>query len=104
VHQFSLIGEHAMIGGGFRITQDVPPYAIVGGYPARVLTINKIGLERRGFTPAEVKDLSRAFRILYRSGLNLTQAMERLIAEGPQAPHVKRLIEFYGQSERGVMR
>lgn len=104
VHQFSLIGEHVMIGGGFRITQDVPPFAVVGGYPARVLSVNKIGLERRGFKPDEVKDLSRAFRILYKSGLNVTQAMERLNAEGPRTPHVKRLIEFYAQSDRGVMR
>lgn len=104
VHQFSKIGEHAMIGGGFRVTQDVPPFAIVAGYPLRVLSINKIGLERRGFSPDQVAALSRAFRILYRSGLNLAQAMDKLKTEGPHSADVARLIEFYAQSERGVMR
>lgn len=104
VHQFSLIGAHVMVGGGFRVTQDVPPYAVVGGYPLKVLTVNKIGLERRGFTPEQIKALSGAFRILFRSGLNLTQAMDKLKSEGAKTAEVEHLIGFFTKSERGVMR
>jgi UDP-N-acetylglucosamine acyltransferase len=104
VHQFSLIGAHAMIGGGFRVTQDVPPYAIVGGYPARVLTINRVGLERRGFTPERLEALNHAFRVLFRSKLNLSQALQKLKDEGVDSTDVQYLLEFFERSERGVMR
>lgn len=104
VHQFSLVGEHAMVGGGFRVTQDVPPYAIVGGYPLRVVSVNRIGLERREFSADRIEAISRAFRTLFRSKLNLKQALEKLESEGPHTPDVKRLIQFFAESERGVMR
>ncbi|MBD3298418.1 MAG: acyl-ACP--UDP-N-acetylglucosamine O-acyltransferase, partial [candidate division Zixibacteria bacterium] len=104
VHQFSLIGEHAMIGGGFRVTQDVPPYAVVAGYPARVVSVNRVGLERRGFKKEQLDALSRAFRLLYRSKFNTKQAIAKLREDGPHTDEVKRLLAFYDQSERGVMR
>lgn len=104
VHQFSLIGEHAMIGGGFRVTQDVPPYAVVAGYPLRVVSVNRIGLERRGFPKEKVEALSKAFRLLYRSKLNAKQALTKLNDDGPHTDEVRRIIDFYEQSERGVMR
>jgi UDP-N-acetylglucosamine acyltransferase len=104
VHQFSMIGVHAMVGGGFRITQDVPPYAIVGGYPAKVISVNKIGLERRGFAPESVATLSRAFRVLFRSGLNHKQAVEKLKTDGLESVEITHLLEFITSSERGVMR
>ncbi|MEW5701435.1 MAG: acyl-ACP--UDP-N-acetylglucosamine O-acyltransferase [Candidatus Zixiibacteriota bacterium] len=104
VHQFSKIGAHAMVGGGFRVTQDVAPYVIVGGYPLKTLSINRIGLERRGFSAEQVAAVSRSFRILFRSGLNMTQAMEKLRAEAPDTPETRYLIEFVGGSERGIVR
>jgi UDP-N-acetylglucosamine acyltransferase len=104
VHQFSMIGAHVLVGGGFRVTQDVPPYAIVGGYPLRVVSVNKIGLERRGFSAEQVTALSRAFRILFRSGLNRTQAFEKLQTDGLDSPEVKHVLDFIASSERGVMR
>ena len=104
VHQFSLIGDHVMVGGGFRVTQDVPPYAIVGGYPCRVISVNKIGLVRRGFSEEQVTELSRAFRILFRSKLNHTQALQRLHDEKLDSPEVRHVLEFIASSERGVMR
>jgi UDP-N-acetylglucosamine acyltransferase len=104
VHQFSMIGAHALIGGGFRVTQDVPPYAVVGGYPSRIVSVNKIGLSRRGFPPESIASLSRAFRILFRSGLNQTQAVERLHADGLDSPEIKHVLEFIASSKRGVMR
>lgn len=104
VHQFSLIGEHVMVGGGFRVTQDVPPYAIAAGYPLRVVSVNRIGLERRGFSKEKVEALSKAFRLLYRSKLNAKQALAKLEADGPHTEEVSRIIDFYAKSERGVMR
>lgn len=104
VHQFSLIGAHAMIGGGFRVTQDVPPYAIVAGYPLKVISVNRIGLERRGFAPEQIKALSQAFRALYRSKMNTSQALQKLSTDGPHTGEVKHILEFYEKSERGVMR
>jgi len=104
VHQFTRIGAHAMVGGGFRVTSDVPPYAIVGGYPLKVSAVNRIGLERRGFTPEQIKALSSAFRTLYRSGLNTTQALEKIRAEGVTTAEVEHLLDFYEKSERGVLR
>ena len=104
VHQFSQIGEHVMIGGGFRVTQDVPPFAVVGGYPARIISVNRIGLERREFTTDQIKALTHAFRILFRSGLNRTQAIEKLKSESTRTPEVEHLLDFFAKSERGVMR
>jgi UDP-N-acetylglucosamine acyltransferase len=104
VHQFSMIGEHVLVGGGFRVTQDVPPYAIVGGYPCRVVSVNKIGLERRGFSEEQVTTLSRAFRILFRSKLNHTQALEKLRDEKLDSSEIRHLLEFIASSKRGVMR
>ena len=104
VHQFTQIGEHAMVGGGFRVTQDVPPFAVVGGYPARIISVNRIGLERRGFTADQVKALTHAFRILFRSGLNRTQAIEKLKSEGARTSEIEHLLGFFAKSERGVMR
>lgn len=104
VHQFSMVGAHAMVGGGFRVTQDVPPYAIAGGYPARVVSVNKIGLERRGFSEEQVTALTRAFRILFRSKLNQTQALERLRSDGLDSAEIQHLLQFIESSERGVMR
>lgn len=104
VHQFSLIGEHAMIGGGFRVTQDVPPFAIVGGYPLRVVSVNRIGLERREFDKERIEAISRAFRTLFRSKLNLKQALAKLESEGEHTPDVQRLIAFFAESERGAIR
>jgi UDP-N-acetylglucosamine acyltransferase len=104
VHQFTMIGAHAMVGGGYRVNQDVPPYAIVAGYPLKVVSVNRVGLERRGFTAEQIKAISRAFRVLFRSGMNTAQALEELKSAGPETPEVRHLLEFYAKSERGVMR
>ncbi len=104
VHQFTLIGAHCMIGGGFRVTQDVPPYIVVGGYPLRILSLNKIGLGRRDFSTEQIAALSRAFRILFRSGLNRSQGLQKLKDDGPHTPETEHLIEFFAKSTRGVLR
>lgn len=103
VHQFCRIGEFAMLGGCAKVVQDVPPYMIADGHPAHVRTINKIGMERHGLDDEARRLAERAHRILYREGLNRTQALERLRAERDDARGtLARLIAFVEQTERGL--
>lgn len=104
VHQFCLIGPHVMVGGGFRVTQDIVPYVTTGGYPLKTLSVNRIGLERRGFTPEQIGAISKAFRTIFRAGLNMTQALEKLKSEGPHTPETELMIEYASRSERGIIR
>ncbi len=78
VHQFVRIGRQAMVGGMARIDRDVPPYMLVEGNPARVRTLNLVGLKRSGMSPGNLQILKKAFRILYRSNLSFTDALEQL--------------------------
>ena len=104
VHQFVKIGAHSMIGGGFRVQQDICPYALVGGYPLRVVGINSIGLKRRGFSTEVVRQLEKAFKILFFSKLNTTQAVERIKDEIEIIPEVKVILDFLERSERGIVK
>lgn len=104
VHQFVAIGCHAFVGGGSRVPQDVPPFVKAAGNPLRACGLNAIGMDRRGI-PAEVRlELKRAYRILYRSQLNVTQALDRILRELKPYPEVHELVEFVRSSERGIVR
>jgi len=103
VHQFCRIGTHAMVGGMASIRQDVPPYMIVDGNPAETQAPNSVGLQRRGFSAESRAALKDAFRILYREGLNRTQAIERIQYEVVDLPEIQRLVAFYKTSQRGVL-
>lgn len=103
VHQFCRVGQHAMVGGGAKVVQDVPPYVIITGYPATVRAINKVGLERSGYTAEEMDRVRRLFHILYREGLNRTQAMDKLQADpAVNSREFQLMIEFVRKSERGI--
>lgn len=103
VHQFCRIGDRAMIGGMSKVVQDVPPFFIADGNPAVVRAINKVGLERAGFTPEQLGAVKAAHRILYRDGLNRTQALGSLRAHpASDTPEIRLLIAFIESSERGV--
>jgi UDP-N-acetylglucosamine acyltransferase len=105
VHQFCRVGSHVMIGGYSVVTQDVLPYSMtVSDRPIKVFGANKTGLERRGFSAEAVERLQKAFRLLTRSGLNTSQAIERIRAEALPSPEVEELIEFIESSERGVVK
>lgn len=104
IHQFCMVGPHVMIGGGFRVTQDIVPFVTTGGYPLKTLSINRIGLERRGFSPEQIAAITRAFRTIFRSGLNMSQALEKLKTEGPHTPETALMIEYASRSERGIIR
>jgi UDP-N-acetylglucosamine acyltransferase len=102
IHQFVHIGCHAMIGGGFRVPQDVCPYALLGGYPLAVVGLNIVGLKRRGFTSAQLGPLRRAFRLLFGSGLNTTQALDRIDGEIERTAEIAILVDFIRASARGI--
>ncbi len=104
VHQFCRIGRHAMTGGCSKIVQDVPPYFLADGNPARIRGLNQVGLERRGFSPAAVQNLKKAYRILCRSGLQRRQAIERIKGECLRDEHLDHLLGFVESSERGIGR
>jgi UDP-N-acetylglucosamine acyltransferase len=102
VHQFVRLGAHCIIGGGFRVPKDIVPYAMAAGCPLKIAGMNRLGLERRGFTREQLEPLAKAFRLLFRSKLNTSQALERIKAEVKQIDEVKHLIEFIECSERGI--
>lgn len=102
VHQFVSIGAHSIIGGGSRIPKDIPPFIKVAGNPPKVGGLNSVGLKRRGFTTEQRALLKRAFCILYRDDLNVTQAVEKIKGELPQTPEIEMLVDFIRKSKRGI--
>lgn len=103
VHQFCRIGAHAMLSATAKLVQDLPPYFIADGTPAVVRAFNKVGLERRGHSTAQIERVKQIFRILYRDGLNRSQALEKLAAhESATTPEFARMLTFAQLSERGL--
>tara|TARA_A100001037_G_scaffold281440_1_gene285123 strand:+ start:1395 stop:2159 length:765 start_codon:yes stop_codon:yes gene_type:complete len=102
VHQFCQIGKHAMIGGCSKVVQDVPPFMTVDGNPARTRTLNKTGLERHGFSAPQLAALRQAYKILFRSGLATTKALEHLQQDLPESEEAQHLVRFIQRSERGL--
>ena len=105
VHQFVRIGAHCMTGMGTILLQDVPPYVMVNGNPAAPHGINTEGLKRRGFTPAAISGLRRAYKTLYRNGLKLEEAIDAIAgeAQGELAP-LALLSDFLATARRGIVR
>jgi len=102
VHQFCRIGKLAMIGGCSKVVQDIPPFMIGDGNPAETRTINKVGLERHGLGEEAQEALKKAYKILFREGLNIPNALAKIQAELPQLPEVQHLVEFVQASQRGI--
>jgi UDP-N-acetylglucosamine acyltransferase len=104
VHQFVKIGCHSIIGGGFRVQKDVCPYSLVGGYPLKTMGLNIIGLKRRGFSENTIEILKQTFKLLFRSNLNTSQAVDKIKIEIEPIPEVKIILDFISQSERGIIK
>lgn len=104
VHQFCRIGAHSFLGAYAGISQDVPPYILVFGQPPEPRGINSEGLKRRDFSTGQIKNLKEAYRLLYRSGLRVAEALERLTERLPDQPELGILVEFLGRAERGIIR
>jgi len=104
IHQFCRIGTMALIGGCAKVVQDVPPYMIVDGNPAETRTINKIGLERNEVSEAAQAALRQAYKIFFRDGLTIPNALARIESELPPLPEIQHLVRFVRASERGITR
>jgi UDP-N-acetylglucosamine acyltransferase len=102
VHQFTRIGRNAIVGGCSRVSKDVPPFVKAVGNPMKLYGLNTIGLQRNGLSPDTILELKRAYRLLFRSELNIGQAIERVTAEVEQLPEVVQLVRFVEASQRGV--
>ena len=103
IHQYSKIGRLAMIGGNSRVNLDVPPFFLYTDFNARPNGLNVVGLKRAGFTSEEIAALKAAYRILYRSGLKLKDALARITAE-LDTEHTRHLVKFIESSDRGICR
>ncbi len=103
VHQFCKVGDHAMVGGGFRVVKDVPPYVLAGQEPLVFEGLNSVGLRRRGVAREAMEVLDKAFALLYRSNLNVSQAVTRIQQDLPATPEIHNLLGFIAASKRGII-
>ena len=101
VHQFCRIGKHAIIGGCSKVTKDIVPFAMADGHPAVPMGLNKIGLRRRDFSPERIDRIETAYRILFRSGLNVSEALAK-IEETEKSEDVSYMLEFVRRADRGI--
>ncbi|AIF53766.1 acyl-ACP--UDP-N-acetylglucosamine O-acyltransferase [Pelosinus sp. UFO1] len=104
IHQFVKIGMNAMVGGASKVVQDIPPFVIVDGHPARVSGLNNVGMARSGIGIEARSNIKKAYKILYRSGLSLAQAIETMEQELESYPEVEHFLRFLRNVERGVCR
>jgi UDP-N-acetylglucosamine acyltransferase len=102
VHQFCRIGKLAMIGGCSKVVQDVPPFMIGDGNPTVTRTINKVGMERNGVSEKAQTALRQAYKILFREGLTIPNALAKIEKKLPRLPEIKHLVNFVRSSERGI--
>lgn len=104
IHQFVRVGEHAFVGGKSAVVKDIPPYVIAAGDRAKLHGLNSVGLKRFGFDAETIQALKKTYRIIFRIGLTLNEAIERVKAEIDQVPEVVNFIKFLQSSQRGVTR
>jgi len=104
VHQHTKVGAYCFIAHNAAVTRDVPPYVMAVGRPAVPHSVNSVGLQRRGFTPAQILNIRRAYRLLYRSGLKLKAAVEQLEQVAATQPEIAPFVEFIKRSSRSIVR
>ncbi len=102
IHQFCRVGTMSMIGGCSKVVQDVPPYMLADGNPAQTRTVNKVGLERRGVSEEAQASLKQAYKILFREGLTISNALIKIEADLPKSPELEHLLNFARTSQRGL--
>lgn len=102
VHQFVRVGKYSFVGGCSRVAKDVPPFLKAVGNPLRLYGLNSVGLERNGIAEPVRRELKRAYRLFFRSELNVTQARQRARDELEQFPEVQDFLKFFSDSQRGV--
>ena len=102
IHQFCRVGKMSIIGGCSEVVQDVPPFMMADGNPAATRTVNKVGLERNGVSEKTQTALKKAYKILFREGLTIPNALKRIEKDLPTSPELEHLIQFAQSSERGI--
>jgi UDP-N-acetylglucosamine acyltransferase len=103
LHQFVHVGKHTFLAGGFRLVKDAPPYIMAGGEPMTFHGLNTVGLNRRGFTGEQKNSIKKAYTILYRSRLNVSQAVKKIQEEIPVTQEILEILDFVKKSERGII-
>jgi UDP-N-acetylglucosamine acyltransferase len=103
VHQFVKIGKHSFVGGCSRVAKDVPPFLKAVGNPVKLYGLNSVGLQRSGFDESVIRELKRAYRLFFRSELNVTQARARAAEELAGSPEVEHFLRFLEDSDRGII-
>jgi len=104
IHQFVKVGDYAFIGGKSAVVKDIPPFVIAAGDRAKLHGLNRVGLKRQGFSQKTLSELKKVYRIVFRIGITLNEAIERVNAEVEQIPEVVKFVEFIKSSERGITR
>jgi UDP-N-acetylglucosamine acyltransferase len=104
VHQFTRIGAYAMVGGFSGVNQDIPPYTITSGTPAKLFGLNSIGLKRHGFPDQTISELKKAYKILFREKRTMKDAIKKIQEDLPYTDEIKHLIEFIQRNKRGICR
>lgn len=104
MHQFCRVGGYGMIQGGSRFSKDIPPFIIAGREPIAYCGINIVGLRRRGFSNELIENIHNAYRIIYNSGKNTSEALEQVKKEVPMSPEIEYIITFIENSQRGIIR
>jgi len=104
IHQYVRIGCYAFLGGATAVTMDIPPYVSAAGNRAKLYGLNIVGLKRHGFNPETIRKLKRAYRIVFRSGLNMKEALAQIENEGLDGAEVEHFISFIRTSKRGICR
>jgi UDP-N-acetylglucosamine acyltransferase len=103
VHQFCKVGRHSMTGGGYLITQDLPPFILAAHYPLKFCGLNIVGLRRRGFASQDIEALKKAYNYIYSKSLNVSQAVKKIEAELGDNKFVQQVLEFIKNSKRGLI-
>ena len=103
MHQFCRVGGYGMVQGGCRFSKDIPPYIIAGREPICYAGINIVGLRRRGYSNETIEQIHNAYRIIYQSDLNITNALAKIEAEMEMTPEISYIVEFIKSSQRGII-
>ncbi len=104
IHQFCHVGRAAMVGGMSRVVQDVLPFTIAEGFPAHMRVINKVGMERAGYSTDDIAEVRKAFRILFMRELRLEESVKQVEEEFPSSANVRLMLDAIGSSQRGLAR
>ena len=103
IHQFTQIGDHSLIGGGFRAVQDVPPFIVAANHPLTYKGVNIVGLKRRGFSKKDINLIKQAYKVFFRSGINRKEALKKIELEFPKTKEIQTILRFLNHSKRGII-